>query len=204
MSNTAAYWEDRYASGRSSGAGSEGAEGHYKAEFVSQFIADHGITPVTDWGCGDGQVLHQMNLHGADYTGYDVSKTALSKLRDEFPEHRFVSYPAVGPVLPCELSLSLDVMFHLPDRNEYSQYVWDVFDAATRYVLVYSTDYNAPFTGNHVRRRNFTEDVARWCPGWSLVSVAAPFRDAPDAAQFFVYRKASDEHRSEIDDGLYG
>ena len=44
------YWDRRYREGRTSGAGSEGEEGSYKARYVNDFIRAHQITSVIAWG----------------------------------------------------------------------------------------------------------------------------------------------------------
>ncbi len=55
-----AYWENRYRRGGTSGAGSEGALADYKARFVNDFVAEHRIDSVIEFGCGDGRQLEGM------------------------------------------------------------------------------------------------------------------------------------------------
>ena len=43
----ASYWNRRYREGRTSGAGSEGDEGAYKASYLSDFIAEHDVKTVS-------------------------------------------------------------------------------------------------------------------------------------------------------------
>lgn len=184
----AGYWEHRYRQGRSSGSGSEGNEGAFKAAYVSAFIERYGIGSVIDWGCGDGQVLAQMHLHGASYTGVDVSQTIADRMAAKFPEHRFVGPAAVFNRQSCaELALSMDVLFHLPDDDDYNTYLSDLFGSATRYVLIYSTDHAEGRTARHVYRRNFTPDIAERFDTWKLAKAETPLYEG--LASFFMYER---------------
>jgi hypothetical protein len=192
--NVPAYWDRRYRDGRTSGAGSEGDEGSYKAKYVSEFIAEHDIVSVLDWGCGDGQVLRKMNLPeiGAPnyvvYTGVDVSSTIIKQMRREFPFREFYEPDyVVARGFTAELALSMDVLFHFPDDADFNEYVANLFGSATRYVIIYSTNYALGRTSRHVMRREFTPYVARHYPEWNIINIETPL--GPEMASFFVYEK---------------
>ena len=57
---SAAYWENRYASGGNSGAGSEGANAVWKATVINDFVASHYVRDVLEYGCGDGRQLEHV------------------------------------------------------------------------------------------------------------------------------------------------
>lgn len=187
------YWDRRYRDGRSSGAGSEGDEGAYKAAYVSQFIAEHNVKSVVDWGCGDGQVLAQIDLRDAQYIGVDVSPIMIARLRNDktFPEPRYLFHTtdsySTGTRTQFELGLSMDVLFHFPDDRDYSEYLLRLFMCAEKYVIIYSTNYPGGRTARHVHRREFTPDVAELFPEWRLRTVETPLREG--LASFFVYEK---------------
>ena len=187
----AGYWDRRYREGRTSGAGSEGEEGAYKARYVSELIRDHDIVSVIDWGCGDGQVLAHVNLSGASYTGVDVSHTILALMRAKFPPihgYRFDTiYDGYDFAEQRELALSMDVLFHLPDDVDYFGYLDNLFGSATRFVVIYATNYAGGRTSRHVYRREFTPDIAERFPNWELTTVETPLREG--LASFFVYEK---------------
>lgn len=183
------YWDRRYREGRSSGAGSEGNEGQYKADYVSDFIHNRKIKSVIDWGCGDGQVLKLMRLEDAAYMGVDVSRTVIDRMRKAFPELSFTGPVAAHWKDAYELALSMDVLFHLPDEEDYSDYLIRLFGSATRYVIIYSTNYAGGRTARHVFRREFTPDIAERFPDWELTTVATPLREG--LASFFVYEKVN-------------
>lgn len=188
----AGYWDRRYRDGRTSGAGSEGDEGAYKAMYVNEFMRDHDIVSVIDWGCGDGQVLGQLELRNPwrAYTGIDVSPTIIERMRQRYRELEFMNAEeACKGQYSADLALSMDVLFHLPDDGDYFTYLDHLFDSAEKYVLVYSTNYAGGRTARHVFRREFTPDIAGRFPDWELRTVETPLREG--LASFFVYEKVS-------------
>lgn len=203
------YWEQRYRLGRSSGAGSEGAEGRYKADYLSQFCAEHDITSVIDWGCGDGQVLELARFpEGIKYVGVDVSPTIVQRMTEKFtsPYSFFTAaeyLESIGQLdkrmqadtphkinrhpLQFTLALSMDVLFHLPSDEDYHEYLSCLFGSASQFVVIYSTNYAGGRTDRHVYRRGFTPDIADRFPEWKLTTVESPLREG--LASFFVYEK---------------
>jgi SAM-dependent methyltransferase len=186
----AGYWDRRYREGRTSGAGSEGNEGQYKADYVSDFIHNRSIKSVIDWGCGDGQVLDLIRLEDAIYTGIDVSPTIVERMRKrylwlEFATPDKTQHP--GREWTADLALSMDVLFHLPDDQDYFTYLEQLFGSAEKYVMIYSTNYAGGRTARHVFRREFTPDIAARFPDWELKIVETPLREG--LASFFVYEK---------------
>lgn len=186
------YWERRYREGRTSGAGSEGSEGQYKADYVSDFIHNHDIKSVIDWGCGDGQVLDLIRLEDATYIGVDVSPTIVDRMQKKYdhPSYQFMtSEYAKGGHYVADLTLSMDVLFHLPADTDYFAYLLQLFGSAEKYVMIYSTNYAGGRTARHVFRREFTPDIAERFPDWELRTVETPLREG--LASFFVYEKVS-------------
>lgn len=187
------YWERRYRDGRTSGAGSEGDEGAYKAAYLSKFIADHDVKTVVDWGCGDGQVLEQVELHDAQYIGVDISPLMVARMRNDpaFPEPRYLFHTvesySTGTRTQFELAVSMDVLFHFPDDHDYGDYLLRLFMTAEKYVMIYSTNYAGGRTARHVYRREFTRDIAEHFPEWELTIAEVPLREG--LASFFVYEK---------------
>lgn len=189
------YWDRRYREGRTSGAGSEGEEGHYKARYVNDFIRDNAITSVIDWGCGDGQVLEllqvgPMHTPYVAYTGIDVSTTILERNRQRFREFVFATPDEAQTPdreWTADLALSMDVLFHLPDDADFFAYLNQLFNSATRFVLIYSTNHAGGRTARHVLRREFTPDIAKYFPEWNLKTVETPLHAG--LASFFVYEK---------------
>lgn len=190
----AGYWDRRYREGRTSGAGSEGDEGAYKAEYLSRFLADHDVKTVVDWGCGDGQVLDLVEFpQQTQYIGVDVSPTIVERMRrdERFNGPRYLFHTVdsfmTGTRTQLELALSFDVLFHFPDIADYLRYLDLLFQSAEKYVMIYSTNYGGGRTSRHVYRREFTPDIGMRFPDWELTTVETPLREG--LASFFVYEK---------------
>lgn len=186
----AEYRDRRYRAGKDAGEGTREERGSYKAQYVGALIKEREIASVVDWGCGDGQVLEKIDLHGAAYTGLDVSATVIERLRARFsgrPECRFELSDGFDSRNRCDLALSMDVLFHLPSDADYHDYLSNLFGSAERFVLVYSTDCPSGRTAGHVRRRKFSADIAERFPEWELSSLEPPLDES--LAAFFLYER---------------
>jgi len=187
----AGYWERRYLQGRSSGAGSEGKQAAAKAEYVNKTIARLDVDSVIDWGVGDGTILGQLNLDLLDrYVGVDVSQTILDQVAGLYsgPGRSFIHTSKVcvdEGFRHADLALSMDVLFHFPDDNDYDAYLHSLFNSAGTWVLIYSTNYGPDQTARHVLRRRFTPDVAARYPAWELIEQP----DQPHPAGFYLYQR---------------
>lgn len=191
------YWELRYRLGGTSGAGSYGAEAEYKAAFLNAFFQDNAISEVIDFGCGDGNQAAQLELDS--YLGFDVSEAAVAKCRERFAGRagrRFAHISEYrGESIQC--AMSLDVLYHIVEQDEFEAYLRRLFSAGRDWVIVYAADVDEVQTprGRHVYRRRFTPWVDTQAPGFSLV--ASPPRPkslsttAAGGASFFVWRRRS-------------
>jgi len=180
------YWERRYLGGGNSGAGSSGRLAEFKARTVNGFVAAHGIEKVVEFGCGDGRQLALADY--PEYLGLDVSREALRSCSRRFrkdPAKTFLLYSGAYfdrvERFGAELALSLDVIFHLVEDAVFHRYMTDLFEAASRNVIIYSS--NREGTGSeHVRHREFTRWVAMYAIGWRLrEKIDNPFAD------FYIY-----------------
>jgi len=199
---SAKYWEKRYAAGGSSGKGSYGKLAQFKAEVLNSFVAKNNISSVIEFGCGDG---HQLSLaEYPAYIGLDVSQTAVNMCKECFkndntknfflykPEH----FPQ-GASLKAELSLSLDVIYHLVEDRVFELYMKHLFGAAEKFVIIYSADCDAEshFHLPHIRQRRFSQWIQANLPQWRLLE-KIPNRYPDDyfwrggpPADFFIYAK---------------
>ena len=162
------YWDDRYKQGGTSGAGSYGRLARFKAEVLNQFVADHHVNSVIEFGCGDGA---QLGLAAyPHYVGLDVSEQAVALCREKFaadPTKRFVQVSDAGAGdLTADLAMSLDVIYHLVEDQAYEPYMRRLVAAGNRFLCVYSSNVDKPGLVPHVRHRCFTDWIAAHAPGW--------------------------------------
>lgn len=164
------YWENRYKNGRNSGAGSYRQLAEFKANFLNDFVAKNRVTSVIEFGSGDGNQLRLAKY--PRYIGVDVSRTAVVRCRGIFTDDadkQFIHLPDYAEQT-AELSLSLDVIYHLVENNIFEEYMHRLFNAAERYVIVYADNEELPYTpGFHVRHRRFTNWIEKNKPEWKLL-----------------------------------
>lgn len=200
FTTSADYWETRYRDGGTSGSGSYGHLAAFKAEVINNFVKKHHIASVIEFGCGDGNqlVLAQYPL----YTGLDISRTAISLCRDKFRNDQKKSFFFYDPeffidsagVFRADLALSLDVIFHLVEDSVFTRYMELLFQAAQRFVIIYSSNYNEISCSPHERERQFSDYVASKFKDWKLIEKINnryPLSEYPapmgSLADFYIY-----------------
>jgi len=167
------YWKKRYSSGGNSGPGSYNHLALFKAEILNRFVAMHSVKSVVEFGCGDGNQLR----HAAypTYVGYDISAEAVKKCHHSFAGDTSKHFALLDDYdgAKAELSMSLDVVFHLIEDDVFDQYMKRLFDAADRFVAIYSSNWNEQPDNkpDHIRHREFTRWVSIHRPDWKLIEV---------------------------------
>lgn len=198
---SAAFWEQNYARGGTSGMGSYGALAEAKAAFLNAFVREHGVGSVIEFGCGDG---HQLSLAGYPrYVGLDVSRAAIQMCQRRFagdPAKSFFLYDGAcfadrAGLFTADLAISLDVIYHLTEDQVYNAYLGHLFSAGDQFVVLYATNTEMPGTAPHVRHRRFTRWVNAQCPQWRLTGVTPGPNPGPGRADFFVYERLTGASR---------
>lgn len=195
------FWENRYARGGNSGAGSYGVLANYKTAFLNRFFSQRGIDSVVDFGSGDGNQLAGLRI--AQYTGVDVSSTAIDLCKTRFEGRagwQFVHDDGAENLqFTADVSLSLDVIYHLVEDDIFERHMRRLFQSATRYVVVYSSDWNEWAKARHVRHRSVTAWTARNIEGWDVIERPQNpyfFREYDDLnttfAGFIIFGKSAD------------
>lgn len=189
------YWESRYRLGMTSGAGSMGELARFKARVLNEFVREHSVESVIELGCGDG-----LQLALADYpryVGVDVSRTAIELCRQRFAGDATKTFlwqggaarAGDGGLPQADLALSLDVIYHLLEDDVYRRYLGDLFGAAKRHVIIYSSNREDSASAAHVRHRLFLRDVEAGFPQFRLVRRIENERPAESFADFYVFER---------------
>ena len=73
----------------------------------------------------------------------------------------------------AEITLSLDVIYHLIEDEIYTSYMELLFDSSTRFVIIYSsnTEIQAKYQASHVLHRNFSKWIDQNRPEWKLKKI---------------------------------
>ena len=195
--NSGSYWESRYQTGGNSGAGSYNRLAEFKAQVLNDFVREHDVQSVLELGCGDGAQLALADY--PKYIGSDVSTTVIQMCRTSFandPAKEFFVSDELPPDRTADLTLSLDVIYHLVEDDVFDAYMRDLFARAGRFVGVYASNEDRRAPEPHVRHRRFTAWVEQHQPGWTLLSTvpnAYPFDpkdpEGTSFADFYFYEK---------------
>jgi|LauGreDrversion4_2_1035121.scaffolds.fasta_scaffold218857_2 cyclopropane fatty-acyl-phospholipid synthase-like methyltransferase len=194
---SAQYWEKRYQKGGNSGSGSYGKMAEFKARFLNRLVADERLQSVIEFGCGDGNQL--LLAAYPSYIGVDVSPTAVTKCRERFQSDATKKFLHLSDYREerADLSMSLDVIYHLVEDAVYEKYMRTLFAASNKLVVIYSCDApeDSAVTSAHVRPRRFSAWITQNLPGWKLkahVPNELPFQGDSDTgswSDFYVYER---------------
>ena len=193
--NSESYWEDRYKSGGSSGAGSFGKLAKYKAEIINDFVCKNTIQSIIEHGCGDGNQLKLAKYKF--YIGFDVSSAAISLCKKSFREDNSKVFKTNEEYKDdmAELALSLDVIFHLVEDDIYQLYMKRLFTSSKKFVIIYSSNIDIE-PSQHERHRIFTTYVEKNFPDWKLLQHIPnkyPFSGnikKGSMSDFYIYKKS--------------
>lgn len=191
------YWNERYSSGGNSGIGSYEELAEFKAEIINDFVRKNKIRSIIEFGCGDGNQLALANY--PSYVGFDVSPKAIALCKEKFSSDDSKKFKLVKDykLETAQLSLSLDVIYHLIEDEIFEEHLCMLFASAKDYVIIYSSDTNKKFSSqpSHIKHRNFTEWVRMNEPEWKLIGHLPnryPFSSnsrKKSRADFFIYEK---------------
>lgn len=188
------YWEQRYARGGNSGAGSSGLLAAYKAAVVNRFVETQGITSILELGCGDGTQLRLAQY--PDYLGLDISPSAVAHCQAVFAEDSRKKFAVYEPDqfkpgdFQADMALSMEVIFHLTEEKIYHLYLQHLFACARRWVVIFSSnaDDSAQSSFPHFKQRRFLPDIP---PGWTLQQQLANPHAAISVSEFFIFEKTN-------------
>ncbi len=191
------YWRQRYESGGTSGAGSYRELAEFKAEVLNGFVRDKEISTVIEYGCGDGNQLRLSEY--PSYTGFDVSSEAISQCENVFSGEESKAFKLMDAYAneTAELTLSLDVVYHLVEDDVFSHYMDRLFDSSTKYVIIFSSNTNEQgrFQATHVKHRKFSQWIEQTKPEWKLIQYLpnrypyAGDEQTGSFADFYIFEK---------------
>ena len=132
------YWENRYASGGNSGEGSYNKYAEFKASVLNNFVKEKKVNTIIEWGSGDCNQLSLSNYK--NYIGYDVSITAINICKNKFLNDSSKMFIHINDNFinkkKADLSLSLDVIYHLIEDNIFNSYMKNLFTSSNKYVII--------------------------------------------------------------------
>jgi len=198
FSDSKVYWQTRYIRGGHSGEGSYHKLAEFKASVINDFVQSKNIVTVIEYGCGDGNQLLLANY--PNYHGIDVSEIAVKTCEQMFKNDRTKKFSLLIDEQneTADLTLSLDVIYHLLEDETFDDYMHKLFDTSNRYVIIYSSNTNdqiAPIAP-HVRHRKFIDWVNKEKSSWQLLqripNIYPYTGDDTEGsfADFYIFQKA--------------
>ena len=195
------YWNKRYEIGGSSGLGSQNHLAQYKAEIINNFVDKYNIKSIIEFGCGDGNQLRLSNY--PNYIGYDISKKAISQCQSLFLGDDLKSFHLMDEYNGemADLTLSLDVIFHLVEDEIYQNYMEQLFDASNKFVIIYSSNIEQKVDPKypHIKHRKFSNWIQKKRPSWQLIKHIPnryphkSYSILGSYSEFFIYEKITNQ-----------
>jgi hypothetical protein len=171
FSGSEKYWQNRYKSHGNSGAGSYNQLAEFKAVILNRFVDDNKVSTIIEYGSGDGNQLKLAKY--PVYLGLDVSQDALERCRSIFLDDSTKRFGFTTDYSDetAELTLSLDVIYHLIEDDVFSKYMERLFASSKKYVIIYAsnTDEQRSEQSPHVRHRCFTDWIKIYKPDWKII-----------------------------------
>ncbi|WP_114492679.1 hypothetical protein [Candidatus Ulvibacter alkanivorans] len=193
------YWERRYKSGGNSGAGSYNKFAKFKAEVINNFVESNDIKTIIEFGSGDGNQLKYFNFN--NYLGFDVSENSIRQCDELFQHDSTKQFKLTRQYSgeKAELTLSLDVIYHLLEDKVFNEYMKNLFSASKKYVIIYSSNFNDQNyrSGFHVKHRKFRNWISMNMPDFKLLKKIPnkyPYNgndESSSFADFYIFQRES-------------
>ena len=189
------YWNQRYNSGGDSGFGSNNHLAEFKAEIINDFVKNNDVRTIIEYGCGDGNQLKLAEY--PSYIGFDISPKAIKSCDRIFQDDQNKKFKLMYKENIREtanLTLSLDVIYHLIEDDIYHSYMELLFDSSKRFVIIYSSNYDEE-QRYQIKRRHFTKWVEKNRSQWKLIHHIPnrfPYNGdikASSRSDFYIYKK---------------
>ena len=193
--SSGSYWDQRYRLGGSSGEGSYGPQAEFKAQVLNEFVRVNDVQSVIEFGCGDGAQLKLADY--PRYLGLDVATASIERCRRLYENDdakTFLHYKPQSGLRPAhflkaDLTMSLDVVYHLVEDDVFEYYIRDLFEASKRFVIIYATNVDQETRVPHVRHRAFAKTVEALFPEAELLDhIASPHVEDPPC-DFYIYAR---------------
>jgi len=189
--NSKDYWIKRYEAGGNSGLGSYDKLAQFKADVLNSFIKKYNIRSVIEFGCGDGNQL--KFLERIPYHGFDVSPVAIQICAEKFVGDNNKKFGLIEGYMGemAELTLSLDVIYHVTEYQNYLDYMTRLFSASKRYVVIYSSNFDDSEVNmnTHILHREFTSWINSNAQNFQLIDIIRNPFTTESCADFYFYEK---------------
>lgn len=132
------YWDNRYASGRSSGLSLEEVAGRNRRLWRAIERELPEVNHIIDIGCGDLKIWGDRACE--DYMGIDIAMEVLQENKNKHPNWKFICVAAevLIPNLVRENVFCLNVMYHILSPENANRVVRNICRYASKRIFVYT------------------------------------------------------------------
>jgi len=183
------YWERRYKSGGNSGGGSYGNGLVNKVELITDLMEKYDIKSIADVGCGDCTIVPKLP-HLESYVGYDISSTIIDRhnSKNTNPSYKYKLISELES-LGLDLSLSLEVIFHQVNDEEYIEYMDNLVKTDSFYILILTMNDSILDTHHvkaaHIKYRDVVNKMSQY-PNYELIGT---FPFTVTTSSYYLYKK---------------
>jgi|TARA_B110000967_G_C18575171_1_gene406869 hypothetical protein len=181
-------WETRYKNGGNSGSGSYNELCEFKNNILNTFISENNINSIIDFGCGDCNQIKNVPIE--NYIGLDISEYIIQTHNDTYKDDSSKSFlvydDKTNYTIKSDVTLSLDVLYHILEDNLFITYLQHLFTCSTKHVIIYSSNFEGHSQG-HMKTRKFTDHVEKLFPNWKLTSFIKQKYPKKSSADFYIY-----------------
>ena len=139
-----------------------------------------------------------------NYIGFDVSQTAINICKNKFYNDSNKTFIHLTDNIinykKADLSISLDVIFHLLENNVFESYMNNLFNSSNKYVIIYSSNYDKK-RYKIVRHRKFTDWIDQYLSSsWKIKEYipnkyprGSKFSGTTSYCNFYIYEKINNK-----------
>lgn len=200
MFNYTAYWQQRYLSGGNSGTGSTGALRAFKSATVNAIIEKYSVSSILDLGCGDGGQIFDIAVKS--YVGIDVSEAAVELCRKRHGNKvgwSFCTASQLDKGVTADMTMSLDVIYHISDPKDYQDYLETLWRKAARLITIYSSISANESCTPHIVHRPCIDDLLASCKGvFKVAETIEPPENCPKTSAVFTVLDRQAQHPSAL------
>ena len=182
--NSSNYWSMEHINSGVSGAIPYDSQVEFKIKIIEDFVQKHRIKNVIEFGCG---TLEEKVKECEKTLKKDNKRTSIDM--NDYSYKR------------AELTISLDVIFHLIEDDVFHEYMSKLFFSSKKYVMIYSSNTNQNLYNIPVLHRRFTDWIFNNQKNFKMVQFIPNPRPLLNDAKneifydFYIFEKIEKRHQ---------
>lgn len=184
---TGQYWITRYNTGGDSGFGSHDEYSiKFKGDYINSMIERFNVKTLFDYGCGDGNQLKMISGY-THYTGYDIAPNIIEDDKILYVGHEDKLFTSkLNDIIgkKFDLSISMDVTYHIIENELFTFYL-DTLFASADVVILFTTNSDHYTPLKHHKPRKIIDHIKSNYTDFELIDT----KMYNDNVGFYTYKK---------------